>query len=656
MTDYKLYSFDIFDTLVTRTVAKPDGIFVLMQNTINKNPDFADLPSDVKENFYNYRKNAEHYQRRIKISLRDFSDITLDIIYEHIKNTFFLTAEQAERLKQLEIETELNNTIGIQSNIEKLKQLYNSGKRVILISDMYLPKEVVEQILVNIDPVFKDIKLYLSSDIGFMKAQGEMYKYVKEQENIDYKEWCHTGDNKVIDIKIAKQLGIQTKLYKYVGFKNYEKQLLDKGYFSPYVQLAIGTSRNLRLNCFKNNEKAQLGASLTANILYPYVTWVLNSAANCGIKHLFFIARDGYIPQKIANEIIKIRGFDITTSYLYGSKKSWRNAGLDLNDKFIKDAYIRTLSWNTNKTETICELSEKQVKKILPKEYQDYKKGYAEEKELQFRDYLTKNDELLQAVVDNSSQKRNNAIGYLKQEYEQCKTNKFAFVEFDGSGLTNSCMGNLFKTIIDKKFDAFYLASTNGAFESNTINFHYFYALKKGLQGHVLEIITRAPHGQTLGYQYCNDKWKPILEEIDTQTFDDWKFDEYINGIIEFTKHFTELLLKNRSVCMSEQTVMSNYIKFITEEVDKETANQLGNVRNQLYGNESRTEFAPKINLLSGLIFFFTGKIKSENIMYSAQRSSKFVKSILLMKQKQLLRRKRKYAHKVKYNRIKGLR
>ena len=33
--EYKLYSFDIFDTLITRKVATPKGIFVLMKDIIN---------------------------------------------------------------------------------------------------------------------------------------------------------------------------------------------------------------------------------------------------------------------------------------------------------------------------------------------------------------------------------------------------------------------------------------------------------------------------------------------------------------------------------------------------------------------------------------------------------------------------------------------
>ena len=52
MMCYDLYSFDIFDTIITRKVAKPNGIFALMQNIIRSDLKYSDLPNDVKTNFF----------------------------------------------------------------------------------------------------------------------------------------------------------------------------------------------------------------------------------------------------------------------------------------------------------------------------------------------------------------------------------------------------------------------------------------------------------------------------------------------------------------------------------------------------------------------------------------------------------------------------
>ena len=47
-----------------------------------------------------------------------------------------------------------------------LHNLLDSYQDVILISDMYLPKEVILEMLYQVDPRLTELPLYLSSDIG----------------------------------------------------------------------------------------------------------------------------------------------------------------------------------------------------------------------------------------------------------------------------------------------------------------------------------------------------------------------------------------------------------------------------------------------------------------------------------------------------------
>ncbi len=54
-----LYSFDVFDTVITRKTVWPDGIFAYMQDVINKAARFIDLPKFLLENFYDIRKDTE---------------------------------------------------------------------------------------------------------------------------------------------------------------------------------------------------------------------------------------------------------------------------------------------------------------------------------------------------------------------------------------------------------------------------------------------------------------------------------------------------------------------------------------------------------------------------------------------------------------------
>ena len=125
MTNYDLYSFDIFDTVITRKVAKPKGIFALMQHEININPKFADLPLDVKTNFFQYRENAEYRQRRLNAMWKDDKDITFNQLYKDLQETHYLTDEQTEALKELELKLEYENIVPINENI-----LENAIKRI----------------------------------------------------------------------------------------------------------------------------------------------------------------------------------------------------------------------------------------------------------------------------------------------------------------------------------------------------------------------------------------------------------------------------------------------------------------------------------------------------------------------------------------------
>jgi cell filamentation protein len=75
----ELYSFDIFDTLITRKCATPKGIFAFMQETLfdNKN-----LPQDLRENFYKNRIEAEVQARNDYWEKHQTREILFDEIYE----------------------------------------------------------------------------------------------------------------------------------------------------------------------------------------------------------------------------------------------------------------------------------------------------------------------------------------------------------------------------------------------------------------------------------------------------------------------------------------------------------------------------------------------------------------------------------------------
>lgn len=624
--EYKLYSFDIFDTLITRKVATPKGIFVLMKDIINQSPQFADLPNDVKTNFFNYRTNSEFYLRQINNQWNDGKDISLDMIYNHIQHTYFLTNEQTQAIKELEIQLELDNIIPIKENIEKLKVLLEKGKRVVLISDMYLPEYIIKEMLLKCDPVLCQVKLYLSSTLGFMKTKQALFHYVKEQENVEFREWTHMGDNKFADFFCARKLGIKAVLYPYVNFKEYEKSLLVANSQNSFVQISLGCAKNIRLNKFPNDEKAQLGASLAGPILFPYIYWLLDQAQKRGIERLYFIARDGYILKLIADLIIKENNLPIKTKYIYGSRKAWRISALNLDDDELYRQFIQFTMYEPKKVNQAFGLTKEEFLSILPKNLHNYSTHKPDNR---LAEYLYENKDVLKFAIEKNRAQKICVINYLKNTID-CTDDKFAFVDLDGSGLTQNCLARLMNNFYDKNIKSFYYAVTPACCRSLNLEKYYYYTLKRGNMGNMLELLTRAPHGQTLKYADKNEDYKPILEQIDVENFKAWGFDNYINGMLEYCNLLNQN--KYKYIQLDNQVILDIYINYLFLSIDKNTATLLGSIVHTSYGKES-DEFAPKLSVFDAFHYLFRKKVDTDNLMYSKARSNKFVNSIIEYRQ-----------------------
>ncbi len=61
-----------------------------------------------------------------------------------------------------------------------LKSYLAEGNDVVLISDMYLPKETIQKMLAKADPLLATLPLFLSSDKGYQKNNQKIifWKYI----------------------------------------------------------------------------------------------------------------------------------------------------------------------------------------------------------------------------------------------------------------------------------------------------------------------------------------------------------------------------------------------------------------------------------------------------------------------------------------------
>jgi len=589
-----MYSYDIFDTLITRKTANPFGIFSLIQEKLITNDSYS-IPEHIKENFYDIRINAERLAREHNSS-RLIEEVSLIEIYTALALAGGLNDRQIQLLYKLEIQTEKENIIGIEENIEKVRFLIDKGEQVVLISDMYLSERVIRDILVDIDLMFQEIPIYVSSELKKRKTSGNLYRKIKAELGIDYGNWMHIGDNLHQDIEIAYRLGIKVQHYNKNGLNDFELDLLNHYGNNHVLQLEIGAA----VNAIRRNKlttiASRIGCRYSGPILYNYAQWLLSECDRKDIKRLYFIARDGYLVKKIVDLIITHKKLDIKTHYIYGSRRAWRIPSLSRENYNLK----QILHWShIEQMKSIEEFAD--VLMITPEELKEFLPCLdSEENEpissaaiVLLAQQLGTNKRFKEYILNRHKDKRKLLEDYIQQEVDY-SDDRFAFVDISGGGLTQGCLKNIMQPFYKKPIRSFFFKIDRVNLVDNCI---YDVYIPSFLENNiVLEMICRAPEGQTMGYMKKENSIIAIKENIQEKEIIKNDFFDYQLGIECFTKQMLTYQKKKR-IKTNRVDMILKYINHIAISPEKEVLEFFATMPNSETGREKVVvEYAPKLS------------------------------------------------------------
>ena len=288
-----VYSFDIFDTLLLRPYADPQEVWKVLEE---------------EENASGFAKVRKEADRITYAALKTKGgETSIEEAYELIP--------QWKHLMQKEMDLERRV---LRANPETLRwwnDLGKEGKRRIIISDMYLPSDFIKSVLIENGFEGWDA-FYLSRDYNARKVTGELFKIVLENEQIQSHQLVHTGDNKHSDVNVPNRMGIITRYYTKVIERLYEQFPFTKKIDGRLAGvLAIGLHQ-FKFETPENTYWHRLGFMMAGVLGYIYVKWIVETSRSLGINHLMFVARDGYIWEKICNALYP----DIKTNYFYASR------------------------------------------------------------------------------------------------------------------------------------------------------------------------------------------------------------------------------------------------------------------------------------------------------------------------------------------------
>lgn len=586
----ELYSYDIFDTVITRKVATPSGIFAIMQASLIEDTEYGHIPAYIRNNFVDLRMKSEQYAR-IYLRKSSNADITIEDIYYAMDMSVQLGSKVMNELIQLEERIEIENAIPVTDTIRDIKEKRAEGKRVVFISDMYLSKRVIAAMLDKADGSLSETPLYVSCECGYTKASGTLFGYVKEQEQVEYQQWQHTGDHGRSDVDIPGKLGIRTVLFSKCNLLNIEKQYLDNNERQLSAQYWIGLSRQCRIHSELTNSAFQVGTSLGGVLLVSYASYVVQTALDAGIKNLYFIARDGYVIKELADIIIEENQYPIQTKYIYGSRKVWRVPSLDCTEGSLFEMFQASASkpiHTIKELAKLLQLTEEELLSFLPEKKNWQGKYSFVDISLLVR-YLEKETTIKEYMLEKNRSRRNLASAYLKSEIGAVK-GKIAFVEIGGTGYTQKCLEKILRDFYSEDIKTFYLhmyGKHKYIYDSSYIFLPGEYKCKDAI-----EPLCRALHGQTIDYEETEQGVVPVLAAHSNKGYENCNYGDYLRGLKEFARLYTA---ENNNYTFVNLDIINKYWDYFTEKADSEILDFFGEVPFDTDDVDGKRVYAPKL-------------------------------------------------------------
>ena len=394
--DVKVVSFDIFDTLVTRPFWYPIDIFMLLGGFVQELLGTVDVFCSFRE----LRVDAERRARGKSL----FVDVTLDEIYAQIQEATGFSSEIIRKIKEKELELEFKYLKPRFYAKELFELAQYMDKKIIIVSDMYLPVKFLEKMLGNCG--YKGwAGLFVSGEQRALKGTGDLFQIATKKVDISPENILHIGDSYDADIKGSAKAGLQSFflprtinildetgesiLYSYKKSFQMRSRWSQNNFIGTRILLAICANKIFdnpfilfnRDSDF-NTSPEMIGYFPLGMHLFDIAKWLHEKMQEKTYTVLNFMARDGLLPleaYKILNSFYKN---PMTLNYIHLSRKTI----LPLMVQSTNDVYTlpRFINWSKFSPKTMLELLSfittnnaiDNAKKICTIEGFDYEKNF----------------------------------------------------------------------------------------------------------------------------------------------------------------------------------------------------------------------------------------------------------------------------------------
>ncbi len=313
-----IVSFDVFDTLLYRPFLRGDDQLL-----------YLELAHHV-DGWLKARKQAEKDILAEGIT----ESPCLEAIYERLPQKWQFMYEEEHRFERAILRPNPEMA-------EVFRRLKAAGKRLIVVSDMYLKKEVIADLLKNCGfEGFEDI--FISCDWGKTKRSGSLYTAVAAKLGLAGDKILHIGDNRRTDVDAARKAGWQALYYPNAGETFLKEHRFAKDYWRRRNKEDPSESslRSYQLGTLVLMEKNGFLPALDiygkffccgiAFLLQAYAAFIRDKLAQTGLGKAVFVARDGYLLQKFFDALYN-KDKQTETVYIYAPRLLIKIINLDFS-------------------------------------------------------------------------------------------------------------------------------------------------------------------------------------------------------------------------------------------------------------------------------------------------------------------------------------
>lgn len=557
---YQWVSFDIFDTLITRPVYNPEDVWSFID------PLFREL-MHTDTAFHKLRLEGERMAREYwgkKAPKKQ--DITLNQIYNFLADFYHIPQNVTTQLMHKEIDLELTLSSIRSSGKELFEFAQAIGKKIVLISDMYLETETIKTIL-DMHGYGGYYHLFLSSDIGLTKNTGALFQYVLNFLQVDGKHLLHIGDTWSSDIEKPKKFGIETFFLpkakdamenKINGIQTNSCAFLGDYACSDIINrkaykksIGYGALLSIVANQYFDNPYRYFNSETDFNIdpyfigYYPVgmhllglTKWLIEESMQYGYKKLYFMSRDGYLPMLVYKQMAALYPDAPEAEYLYTSRKALMPFILS----HLYDFYDMPIEIVNHTPKTVLSLLSfctvdmvlEKLESLLASHHLAIDSCFKDR--MEFNLFITI---FLNSLYDEA--KHRSAQELCTLYYSKIETNS-ATVDMGYSGRIQGAIS----AAVGRGIDVFFVHSDSKQYQvesqAHKFHIHTFYDFTPCMTGLIREHIFSSPEPSCIGFYWKNQKPVPAFEEEVKIYQDRFIVGQIQSGAQDFIKSFISKL------------------------------------------------------------------------------------------------------------------